>query len=30
MPNDPLLLMENNIVLGNIEKPGEIELRNYK
>lgn len=30
MPNDPLLLMDNNIVLGNINKPGEIELRNNK
>lgn len=27
LPNDPLLLMENNIVLGNIEKPGEVVLR---
>lgn len=30
MANDPLMLMEENIVLGNIEKPGEIELRNNK
>ena len=26
--NDPLLLMENNIVLGDLEKPGEIIIRN--
>ena len=30
MPNDPLLLMKNNIVLGNVEKPGEVKLRNGK
>lgn len=30
MPNDPLLLMKNNIVLGNIEKPGEIKYRDHK
>lgn len=27
-PNDPLLLLKNNMVLGNVEKPGETNLHN--
>ena len=29
MPNDPLFLMENNIVLGNAERPGDIRKRDH-